>query len=115
MSEYRVRCGVCRRQRPEEETILTSGRAGGNYRRPSRSCSRRVCRACVVERVEETRRLVYAGVGAYVSEHRIDWAYAARQFGIDFADLPSSATADAIERARAYREEHNLGTHEGAR
>lgn len=83
----RVRCGFCSRNVHESITALVPGQAAGNYRRQAQSRLRRVCRECVVSRVEFVRKAQADGLQVPLDESRVSWSRAAADLGIEVSDL----------------------------
>lgn len=82
-----ARCGVCEKTQPIDQTALVHGKRGGDFRRAPTRTMRRVCRDCTMARCRYVRIAQGEGRNVSLSESRIDWRAAAREFGFDVDDL----------------------------
>lgn len=104
MSAPKLRCSLCGRRHPEEQTTLTYGPRSGNYRRASASVDRRVCVGCVQAHLDFVRRAQADGIAYYVNRGEGGaWGFdrAADRLGLDRTGLFVSEYDERMARNKA--------------
>jgi hypothetical protein len=99
--ETRVLCGWCGKKWPKSDGATVGGRAD----RPDgpRRNKRRVCRACVAERIETVRGIIANGRPSWLDDAWVEWSKAADELGIPYdglqANMRSALKAGVVRMA----------------